>query len=117
MGAVAVAWQVDDRRCRRRAGRGADSGAGERVFVLPQPGVSNRLAGVSCSSVADCWAVDSAVGYNNVAEALHWNGASWTAARRQRDQRRPELQRQQMEGVLIQVAMRRGHVAGTTVRS
>jgi hypothetical protein len=73
-----VAWQVDDGGFRRRRGRGADAGVGDASSVLPQPGASNSLAGVICSSAADCWAVGSTLGQNSVAEALHWNGASWT---------------------------------------
>ena len=55
----------------------AAPGAGR---LVPHPGSSSFLAGLSCPSPGNCWAVGS---YRNrsgalVNQALHWNGARWS---------------------------------------
>jgi hypothetical protein len=58
-----------------------------RTVSAPEPdgtgrGAFNRLAAVSCSAPADCWAVGETAGQQGKAglnEALHWTGARWSA--------------------------------------
>jgi hypothetical protein len=47
---------------------------------VPEPGTDSELAGVSCASAKNCWAVgdyqsSAGAGLN---QALHWNGRKWS---------------------------------------
>src|SRR5947207_1951593 len=46
------------------------------VITTPSPGTYNRLTGVSGVSPSDTWAV----GAEDVALAIHWDGQAWTQA-------------------------------------
>lgn len=52
-----------------------------RTAALPQPSSENRLAGVSCITALNCWAVGSAQDSDNhvTAEIFRWDGSAWTA--------------------------------------
>ncbi len=56
-----------------------------RSVPVPNPAGSggdavNELSAVRCLTATDCWAVGGTTrnGVTNFAEALHWNGKSWS---------------------------------------
>jgi hypothetical protein len=59
------------------SGLPAALGAGR---LVPHPGSSSVLAGLSCPSPGNCWAVGDSQrkGGSDLSQALHWNGTRWS---------------------------------------
>ena len=53
-----------------------------RKIATPSPmgGDFTQLAGISCGSPADCWAVGSVDASVTLDQGLHWNGHKWSMA-------------------------------------